>query len=243
MKRKLHIVAPTIVFGAAVVAAVLLAKTPWSEGEVVHEAAAGTVTYRLCDTVVEAQPLQGPIQDIVHVARWVEGPYTLNTLADNLEPTLKVELVAPSSGEPSSVFIDPASATVQQESYSSPAHEAALSAVLSTVRLEPLDPTTAPWPYTDKTQIPVERARDGPFEFRPADPGSGIVLSTIYADGDGWGSQSLEAANCQSFMILTWEFGAKAPHPGLTTTRDVHPDDEAAFQTFYDEVSVKKMWP
>ncbi len=204
-----------------------------------QEAAGSTIQHRLCDTVLEAPPVQVPIgretRDIVSVADAVEL-----TEAYDLEPSLEVRLKSPSVGKPSSVSIDPRTATVLEERYSSPAHEGLLRAVINTVRIEPLDPATAPWPYTDETQVPAKQHQGGAFSYRLPDPGSGLVMSGMYADGEGWGSESIRVANCRSFVLMTWGFGAGAePGPGLTITRDVHPEDEAAFETFLDAVVVR----
>ena len=247
MKRALRYWLPLAAVAAAAIAAgVLLAIRPWSGEEAVQEAAGSTVKYRLCDTVVEAPPIPYPRgwtappipypqgRDVVVVGRAIEPTET-----GDLEPSLEVKLIVPSVGDPSSVSIDPTTATVLEERYSSPAHEALLSPVLETVRFEPLDPATAPWPYTDETQIPVERQRTGAAGYRLPDPASGIVLSKIYGEGDGWSSEGLKAANCRSVVLMTWAFGSKAPQPGLTITRDVHPEDEEAFETFLDAAGVK----
>lgn len=239
MKRTLRRWLPIIAaVGVLIALGALLTVHPWSGGPSVQEAAGSTIQHRLCDTVLEAPPTPRPIgretRDIVSIGGGVEVTETYD-----LEPSLEVHLRSPSVGKPSSVSIDPTTATVLEERYSSPAHEALLRAVTNTARLEPLDPDTAPWPYTDKTQVPPTQHPGGAFSWRLPDPGSGLVMSGMNVSGDLWGSESMQVANCRSFVRMTWTFGANAEQPGLTITRDVHPEDEAAFETFLDAVVVR----
>ncbi len=239
MKRTLRRWLPIIAaVGVLIALTLLLTVRPWSDGPSVEEAAASTVQHRLCDTVLEAplapRPLGEQARDIISIAGGVDVTET-----HGLEPSLEVHLKLPSVGKPSSVSIDPMTATVLEERYSSPAHEALLRAVTNTARLEPLEPDTAPWPYTDKTQVSPRQHPGGAFSWRLPDPGSGLVMSAMNVSGDLWGSESMQVANCRSFVRMTWTFGANAEQPGLTITRDVHPEDEAAFETFLDTVVVR----
>ncbi len=239
MKRTLRFGLPVAVLAALIVGGVLLATRPWSGDTLVQEAAAGTITYRLCDTIVEAPPKPKPPikpeKDLVSVVPIVE-----QTAAGDLIPKFEVRLRIPSVGDPSLVLIDAVTGTVLQELYSSPAHQALLRPVLNTVRTEPLDPATAPWPYTDAAQIPPSRGRAGPFELRSPDPGSGIV-AVHHLENTPVGEPLLQAViarNCRSTMAIIWQLYPDGREE-VTVERDVHPDDAAAFQTFYDEVVIK----
>jgi hypothetical protein len=235
MKRNLRLGLPVLAVGAAlIVAGVLLATTPWST----EEAAGGTIQYRLCDTVVtgppKVKPPAKPQKDYVLVSRWLE-----QTETGDFRPRLEIQLRIPSAGKPSSVSIDPISAGVLEERYSSPAHEALLAPVVNTVRTEPLDPATAPWPYTHSTQMTLQPVRSGAFEFRDVDPGSGIVSSIVMGTGHLMHVHVLKFASCRSTMEISADFRSSTQPDEVTVTKDVHPDDKAAFQRLLDTVVVK----
>lgn len=223
MKRTLRRGLPVAAVSVLIVAGVLLATRPWS-GE---EAAGETIEWRLCDTVLEA-PLANPGPEWVAVGR-------LPALGDE-KPTINLKLYSPSGR--SEVPIDANTGAMLWQQYADPSHQATLQGLLQTVRVEPLDPATAPWPYTDKIQVSLERQGSGGFEYRPVDPGSGILVSVTRGLGDGFHVHVLKAENCRSTIEISTVFRTAEPEE-VTVTKDVHPDDEAAFQTFYDEVVIK----
>ncbi len=230
MKQTLRRGLPVAVVSVLIVAAVLLATRPWS-GE---EASGGAIQYRVCDTVLEAPlvPDARGRRDLLVVSRVIAAVH-------GISPRLEVEVKLPSQGsQRSSVSIDPANATILWERYGAADHQARINAVLNTLRIEALDPATAPWPYTDGTQMSLERRRSGAFEYRPTDPGSGIVVGLTTGLGDGFHRHVLNVENCRSTMQISAVFRTVEPEE-VTVTKDIHPDDEAAFQAFYDEVVVR----
>ena len=214
--------------GAAIIGGVLLATRPWGGEEVVQEAAAGTITYRLCDTVLEG-PIAQPAPEWVAVSR--------RPAMDGDEPVINVILHSASSR--SEVSIDPKTGGVLRELYADSSQETTLQEVLETVRLEPFDSETAGWPYTEVSQLSSEPAKQGAFEFREPDPASGILVSLIRGTGDGFHVHVLRAVNCRSTMEISAVFRTGTQPDEVTVTKDIHPDDEAAFQTLLDEVEVK----
>jgi hypothetical protein len=210
---------PMVVFLGAALAAVL-ATQPWNS----EEAAGGTVQYRVCDTVIEGPLPKGPpSQGSIRIVQLItpDGP-----------PSLEVHVM----GERDTlVTIDPTTAKVE----SAGVPDARLQPVLDTLRLEPLDPSMAPWPYTDATQKPPVHATSARFDYRSPDPGSGLVISMMLAQATELPVvQILYVANCRSLMEIKAEFWEAGKEPVVTVSKNVHPDDEAAFQRFYDEVSV-----
>ena len=226
MRRWRRGVVLAAVVAGAIAGGVLLTTQPWSDGEtLVQEVAGGNIEYRLCNVSFWAPP-QGDIIRVGRSVRWSE---------EGLQPELRVKLVKP---EPAVVEVDPETGAVLLEYYPTTATKASIKVVLDTKGVEPLDLATAPWPYTDTAQVSAQRfGEKGTFEYRPPDPGSGIVVSKMYADGIGWFAQSLTVANCRSVMAIGVRFRADA-EPEVTVTKDIHPEDEAAFQTFYDQVTI-----
>lgn len=100
---------------------------------------------------------------------------------------------------------------------------------------EPFDPATAPWPYTDAAQKPAKRWKYGIFEYRFPDPASGLDAGQMVADTVTGAVHSFILANCRSVEMISFD-----PFTGeeLSRIRDVHPDDEAAFKTFFDQLDV-----
>jgi hypothetical protein len=232
MKRTLRLALPIAAVAAAVVAGVLLTTQPWSGETPVQEAAAGTIQHRVCDLVIEA-PSAGSARDAV-----VVSPRRGEPLGEPLQPVMKLKLLA--SGQRSEAWIDARTGTTLEERYGTASQKAIMQGALQTARVEPLDAATAPWPYTQRTQVSLERQQAGVFEYRPPDPASGIVVSHTYVDTE-FGKplvQIFEAKNCRSTMLMRWELPPDAP-AGVTVTKDIHPDDAAAFQTLLDAVVVK----
>jgi hypothetical protein len=235
---------------AAVVAGVLLATRPWGDDDdtLVQEATAGTVQYRICDVVLDGPlplvpPTQGPLTgDLVRIYRSYVAPSGVGR-----QPTLEISVLGLRSTDPVSteasrgrsvVSIDPGTGALLDARYADASHEASVLPILDTVRVEPLDPSTAPWPYTDAAQIPPQRSDNETFKYRPPDPGSGLVVSSIHGTGHLLSSYTLKVTSCRSVVQITVTFRQGA-EPEVTETKDVHPDDEAAFQTFLDEVEVR----
>jgi hypothetical protein len=203
MKAKFHIGAPIIVFGAAVVAAVLLATTPWS-GE---EAAGGTVEYRFCDLVFEAPPPgQGNLR--VDADYFVPG-----------EPRLEIALI----GSESRATLNREGRIISEYYVDEQAQER-VATIVASKRPAPARP--AWWPYSDLTQYEPP-SFDG---VRVPDAGSGLAVSIIYGDGFDRSSKTLELSGCASEKQVTWYSDRTEPE---VTVDNVQPEDQEAFDTFF----------
>ena len=219
---------------AVAVTGVLLVTQPWSSEPVVQEAVGDTIQQRICDVVMDIPPRgQGP--DIVGV-----GPRNPPDEGQLRGPEMLLRVQGRGAGI-AQVLIDALTGAVLEEQYyQGPAQKAIAKQVLRTVRVEPLDPSNAPWPYTDATQVPVASVGEkGIFQYRFPDPGSGLMISKSGAWGVDFLAHGLRMENCRSLLeiLVTFPPGAE---PEVTVTRDIHPDDEDAFQTFYDQVTINK---
>ena len=166
----------------AVAAGVLLTTQPWSGEEAVGE----TVEYRVCNVVVEHAP--GREEN-----RWQPGglKVTVTITGDRgwtdlgmrieIENMPDVEADRVTAWHESGVTIDGETGAILSEVYDTSGDEALIEPVLATVRVEPIDPATAPWPYTDRVQVPPERFREGNLDYRLPDPGAGLVSSAYLA--------------------------------------------------------------
>jgi hypothetical protein len=221
MKRALRRGLPVVGIGAVlIVAGVLLATRPWST----EQAAGGTIQYRACDFVMEVPEAQG--KGAVRV---------VPVLQPGVEPSLEMTVL----GEPN-VFlaIDPTSDTVA-EAVDVPVPDARFQPILDTLRKEPLDPNTAPWPYTNTVQRPPIFHEKGMFRYQLPDPGSGLMVQRTYVTPtDGSIVHIVALTGCRSVMEKVLVF-RRGEEPEVTVlTEDVHPDDEAAFQTFFEEATI-----
>jgi hypothetical protein len=237
MKRTLRLGLPLAVL-AALIAGVLLATQPWSGEDAVQEAEAGTIQYRLCDTVFEAPPSEAPEpgRERLVVLPTVDIDSDSSPYDPNPKLRLQPELTLAIRGDvDSEVMIDPTSGAVSREHYGTASQRAKLQAILDTLRVEPFDPATAPWPYTDAAQKPAKRVEHGIFEYRPPDPASGLDAGQIWANTITGAVHSFNLSNCRSAEAIGFD-----PFTGeeLWRVRDVHPDDEAAFKTFFDQLDV-----
>ena len=234
MKRTLRLGLPAaVVVAAAIVAGVLLATGPWGGDTLVQEAAGGTIEQRMCDVVMDVPPIAiGPAGD------WVTVRLSNPSLEGQLRGPEKV-LTVRGASKRSEVLIDARTGAVLEERYDTPSQKATAQQVLQTVRVEPLDPSSAPWPYTDSAQVSAQRVGEkGTFQYRFPDPGSGLMISGGGMDGIGGYAHRLRMENCRSLLeiLVAFRLGAE---PEVTVTKEIHPDDEAAFQTFLDQVEVK----
>ncbi|MBI2913010.1 MAG: hypothetical protein HYY03_03725 [Chloroflexi bacterium] len=130
--------------------------------------------------------------------------------------------------------IDPETGQVIFEQYLAPSDEDLLKSVLATLRVEPIDPATAPWPYSDVATAPIERVNDGKVDYRPPDPGAGLAVTPVYtlsADPDPRDVNFILLRNCRSQLWVGMESGSV-----LQDTTRIQPVDEAAFQRFLAQV-------
>jgi hypothetical protein len=210
MKGKFHIGAPIIVFGAAVVAAVLLAKTPWST----EEAAGGVVEYRFCDLVFEGPP---PGQTGVAILRQYSP-----------QPTLTIKILEANRSE---VILDENGRPLE-EHYANSEARSLIAAVVASKEAAPLE---ADWPYTNASQYaPVYVHEEGPgAKFRMPDAGSGLAVSDTYGDGPGFFSYSIKLSACNSEKEVAYR--SDETEPKVTIDR-VQSQDQEAFDTFFSEV-------
>lgn len=233
-----------VAIAALVIGGVVLALTnPWEDST----ARGQTITYRACDVTVEGPPPPSP-EAFFKTGGLTPGTLLISTQSLN-PPVLRIRLAGPPQPPPvdgfsgpdllaagaSHVRINALTGDVQRELYRTAADEELLSGIASTARVNPLDPATAPWPYTDETQIPVERFKTGNIEYRHPDPGAGISIRSYYGritiPREDIGFLILD--NCRSELWI-----------GTTTAKileemsDVHADDQAAFQRFHDDVNV-----
>lgn len=208
---------------AAVVLVVLLIARP-GDDRYSLTSSPDTIQYRLCDLVIEAPPPSGRLTEgAVFIGSRIDAPAT----ADSHRPTMSIRLYDP--GEMSAVHLAE-DGTVLSEDYASAQHEARMKEILDTARMDPFNPATAPWPYTDAVQWEMGRGRTDAFTYRWPDPGSGLMVSHISGVPAG-----LKLTGCQSSMTKPPAFGGAG---GMTDAEDVHPDDRKAFRNFFDEVAI-----
>jgi hypothetical protein len=221
--QKLRLFVPLPIVIAVMAAVLLLVLQPWDQ----EEAAGGTMQYRICDVVIEA-PKALATGD-VRVTPLIEW---------GVPPSLEVEVL----GELDTIIsIDPSDITAAEIEAIEGSADERLQPVLDTLRIEPLDPATAPWPYTDAVQKQPIHQDHGIFRYRPPDPGSGLGITTTYVDMiDGSVANVLGVANCRSVMERMVVLRKGVESEVTDPKKDVHPDDEAAFQTFFDEVKVQE---
>ncbi|MCH8050682.1 MAG: hypothetical protein IIC86_01555 [Chloroflexi bacterium] len=226
-----------------IVGGVVLALTqPWEGSTATGE----TITYRTCDVTVEGPPPPSP-EAFFKPGGLTPGTILISTRRLN-PPVLSIRLpgtgTAPVPGASgpdllatgdSHVRINALTGGVLREVYRTAADEELLSGIASTARVDPLDPATAPWPYTDEAQLPVKRFETGNIEYRHPDPGAGIRISSYYGritiPREDIGFLILD--NCRSRSWIGTTTGKV-----LDEMSDVHADDQAAFQRFHDDVNV-----
>ncbi len=232
MKRSLRLGIPLAVLTAGTVAGVLFTTQPWAGGggpALVQEVAAQDTTWRLCNTVVEPLPPDIP-------RAWREGQagvYIRPALKEDTWGWLILVLIGRPWEGGSFAYIDAETSQVVQSQYSTPEHRALIERVLSFSRFEPLDPATAPWPYTDVRQGQATPVRGAGFINIPPDPGSGLMI----ASGEG-----LLVQNCRSKMLINVVAGPAGPNLSMEGS-NIHPDDKAAFERFFKEMKVDPEWP
>jgi hypothetical protein len=222
-----------------VVVAVLALTNPWEDST----ATGNTITYRACDVTVEGPPPPNPeaalkpwlTPDAVAIRMRAYPPVLIIALpGTKTSPVSEAEpdLLA---AQESHVWINGLTGDVQRAFYKTAANEELLSGIVSTARVNPLDPATAPWPYTDEAQVPIQRVKAGNIEYRWPDPGAGLGIHKLY-------SRATVPRDDLSFLILDncrsrWYIGTTTGKV-LEEMSNVHADDQAAFQRFLDDVNV-----
>lgn len=114
-----------------------------------------------------------------------------------------------------------------------------LQEILDTVRLSPLDPATAPWPYTGT--VPEERRKSyGQVSFVSPDPLSGITVALGIADLAGPNADP--ARSCGKILSVgNWRSSmAISPCDGKPWPETVRMDplDQSAFDAFLASVQL-----
>lgn len=218
---------------AAVIAAVavLLIWQPWEGKPPTVEGS--TIEWRACDLVLEAPVPGKAASELLVVQPVVEDKTGVRS------PALEVS-VRPRGRDrsPSKVVIGP-QANVRESSYGEAEHRDLLTPILATARVEPLEPGSTPWPYTDSTQVPESHNDSAPFSYRFPDPGAGITVTVRVADGLSFFSHSLIVRNCRSEAQRTVRYNQGEQEPVISETWDVQPPDEEAFQRFFETVEMR----
>jgi hypothetical protein len=241
MRRAIRVGIPLAVAATLVSGAAVFVAEPWND-----TASGTTVEYRFCDTVLTgpAETTAQPVEGSVLIVRQFTPKYDPATEEYVDEPVIilrvveSVEVVHPDTGQPtkdnSLLALDPKTGVPTLEHYVGASGEASLRSVLATARLAPLDPGTAPWPYTSARQRAVKRIKRAEFGYLPVDPGSGIVVALERGSGPDFFSHTLIVQNCRSTLAVSLKYAG--PTPETTVTREIDPADEDAFQRFLDEV-------
>ena len=206
---------------ATVVGGAVLATRPWGS----DEAAGDPVEHRACNVVFQVPPDSSEFE-IIPIAMWPANDGKPSLIVRMKQPRI---ITDPQTGEVTDqtlgVLMDAETGEILSEAYYTPSDEALLRDVLATIRVEPFDPTTAPWPYSDATTGAVNRQKvppNGGVEIRSPDAGSGLVLSVVSGDSD---LSAIDVNSCKSAMRVDLKSGA-------LLKQDIHPDDAAAFETF-----------
>ncbi|HSP55766.1 MAG TPA: hypothetical protein VLS25_09280 [Dehalococcoidia bacterium] len=140
----------------------------------------------------------------------------------------------PSAGTISSVIIDAETGAILLKEVLDK-DRPAIEDVLATVAVAPLDPLTAPWPYTGSApDEAVERL--GNLQFVRPDPASGIQLYQGVSDSFGPSPVALEylrITNGRSTAIVDLNTGARLEH-----NETIVADDGPAFERLVAAMSV-----
>lgn len=248
MRQMLRIGIPLAAVIAAIAGGVALATQPWDWGgePAAPQVEAQGITYRMCDVTVKGPP-PGTVVDgmagkvapgTITIGGW-PGPYGTLT-AEVIDDAVPVPVqdyqgnIVPLKKWPK-VEIDAHTGAVRSELYGTDADKTLLKGVLNTVRVEPLDPATAPWPYTEATQVPVQRVKEGNIEYRWPDPGAGLAMGAVYSTPTTPVDDLsfITVFSCRSRMWVGMQTGKV-----LQEMTSIEAEDEAAFQNFLKEVKI-----
>jgi hypothetical protein len=128
-------------------------------------------------------------------------------------------------------IVDSVTGVVIDSRYANSSDQALITEVLVGVRVEPLNPQTAPWPYSGAEPASGSRVEHAGFTLLLPKAGSGLSLATLGDD--------LLLQNCRSKMVIQISEGPDGPRVVVDQRRTkVHADDLAAFDQFLGEVKV-----
>jgi len=221
MRNLRRFVLPTAL--AAVIAGLLIIQ-PWGQ----EEAAGKSYEFRVCNVVVQHPP-KPPIVDPNRFPQQGVFDIAATTLGDGF---LQLAMRVGTDKVPQAAVIDGKTGQIIREE-----NKELVKEILNTMRVEPIDPASAPWPYTEATQVPIKRFKEGDIEYRLPDPGAGLVSSVIFTNpAEEPIPEDLSYTvlhNCRSQMWIGQQTGQV-----LEARTDIYPEDKAAFETFLGEITV-----
>jgi hypothetical protein len=180
--------------------------------------------FRLCDTMLEVAEIErikvGVTYDSIEDPNHADSVLFVDPkliISSNDSGSSRAEPGATPPGgfnplppyETSRIVISAETAEVLSEDIEE-AQSAEFNEMLSSLRLEPIDPLSAPWPYTGTSRVGASKERSGVLEFRAPDPGAGIA--TVHQRAYG-GPQSVIFFNCRSQMIVPSYYEETIPSP------------------------------
>ncbi len=247
MKLTLRRAVPLAAVAAVAVGGVLLATRPWSgEEAVVQEAAASPAEFGVCNVSVSNIPPDVKVAPflvpVLEGSPWQPGKSgQLIFLSVSIPlPEGQRPVVSPDMGKDkpvqSNALIDAQTGDLVAEGYLTPADEAKIKAVLSTLQVGPWEPVGPAWPRTDTSPTgevielhkPVEVLADHDkmtLRYRRPEDGSGVFGGITQGDS----FSHLRAYTCDSILEVDgWT--------GNVLRKEVVAEEEAMFERFLDEV-------
>ena len=150
---------------------------------------------------------------------WGEKPRTPAIIISPLE---KVETGVVIDAETGAVLFDKVR----------PQDRAVIDAVLKTVRVSPLDRSTAPWPYSGEPPN-VPREEVGSITYTPPDPAAGISVTVQIGDGIADGRDARPGSGTIAVTNGRSAFGIDAATGEVyEETARILPEDKEAFDRF-----------
>jgi hypothetical protein len=181
----------------------------------------GLLTYRLCDTVIEAP---GNIQ--VLAITQAELVVRTEEVLDPANPAVVVGAAARIDARDGDVVSVERAEPSQAKVAGTEEDIAAFDLALASIRKLPFDPEVAPWPYDQDKQSAAHSAA-GPYD----EPESGIYANVVFADGDGGGSRGLMVFSCKSRMTIYEDLPPDYANVAV--------EDRAAFERFAADVAFR----
>lgn len=213
------------IIAAAAVLAVAVGLAFWAYAEGHDSAKAGDAGAKAGDDAAKAD---------VQLIRWVNVTVELPEDSDlfvtrdfsGIESRPAI-LIIPLDRADTAVVIDAETGAILHDSVRRE-DRAALDRVLQTIRVSPLDRSTAPWPYSGEPPN-VAREEFGNISYIPPDPATGIRI--IVGTGDPGGVEFIEVNNGRS------AFGINAGTGKVyEETARILPEDRDAFERFLSAV-------
>ncbi len=114
---------------------------------------------------------------------------------------------------------------------------AILEAIKASMKHEPLDPETAPWPYTEEASPAADEFQGKGVEFRVPEPLSGIEYGVMLVDAIGKSFEVVVFRNGYSTLYVMPEKSEFA------CDKEVRPEDETAFARLLATVQTNGVSP